>query len=256
VLVVREAPAVRALADAGEAIALDVVYEDATVLVVDKPAGLVVHPGAGNPRGTLLNALLHHAPTLASLPRAGIVHRLDKDTSGLMVVAKTATAQTDLVRQLQSRSVSRQYLALACGDLARGATVDAPIGRHPTARTRMAVVVRGKPARTHVEVLERHGIVTLISCRLETGRTHQIRVHLASIGHPLVGDPVYGGGRSAKLPPLLAAFPRQALHAQRLALVHPVTGKAVAWTSPLPPDFASLLAAIDAAGRARKAGDA
>ena len=256
VLVVREAPAVRALADAGEAIALDVVYEDATILVVDKPAGLVVHPGAGNPRGTLLNALLHHAPALVALPRAGIVHRLDKDTSGLMVVAKTATAQTDLVRQLQSRSVSRQYLALACGDLARGATVDAPIGRHPTARTRMAVVARGKPARTHVEVLERHGIVTLISCRLETGRTHQIRVHLASIGHPLVGDPVYGGGRSAKLPPLLAAFPRQALHAQRLALVHPVTGKAVAWTSPLPPDFASLLAAIDAAGRARKAGDA
>ena len=256
VLVVREAPAVRALADAGEAIAVDVVYEDATILVVDKPAGLVVHPGAGNPRGTLLNALLHHVPTLAALPRAGIVHRLDKDTSGLMVVAKTATAQTDLVRQLQSRSVSRQYLALACGDLARGATVDAPIGRHPTARTRMAVVARGKPARTHVEVLERHGIVTLISCRLETGRTHQIRVHLASIGHPLVGDPVYGGGRSAKLPPLLAAFPRQALHAQRLALVHPVTGEAVAWTSPLPPDFASLLAAIDAAGRARKAGDA
>jgi 23S rRNA pseudouridine1911/1915/1917 synthase len=204
------------------------------------------HPGAGNPRGTLLNALLHHAPALAALPRAGIVHRLDKDTSGLMVVAKTATAQTDLVRQLQARSVSRHYLALACGDLARGVTVDAPIGRHPTARTRMAVVARGKPARTHVEVLERHGIVTLLACRLETGRTHQIRVHLASIGHPLVGDPVYGGGRSARLPALLRAFPRQALHAARLELVHPVTRQPLGWASPLPHDFAMLLAAIDA----------
>jgi 23S rRNA pseudouridine1911/1915/1917 synthase len=249
VVVVHAAPEPPALADAGEAIALAVVHEDDAILVVDKPAGLVVHPGAGNPRGTLLNALLHHAPSLATLPRAGIVHRLDKDTSGLMVVAKTATAQTDLVRQLQARSVSRQYLALACGDLAHGATVDAPIGRHPTARTRMAVVARGKPARTHVDVLERHGAVTLLSCRLETGRTHQIRVHLASIGHPLVGDPVYGGGRSARLPPLLRAFPRQALHAARLALVHPVTGKPLAWTSPLPRDFADLLAAVDATAK-------
>jgi 23S rRNA pseudouridine1911/1915/1917 synthase len=245
-IVVREPPDAPAQADAGEAIALRVVHEDAALLVVDKPAGLVVHPGAGNRRGTLLNALLHHAPALAALPRAGIVHRLDKDTSGLMVVAKTATAQTDLVRQLQSRSVSRQYLALACGDLERGVTVDAPIGRHPTARTRMAVVARGKPARTHVEVLERHGIVTLLSCRLETGRTHQIRVHLASIGHPLVGDPVYGGGRSTRLPPALRAFPRQALHAARLALVHPLTGRLVEWSSPLPVDFAQLLAAVDA----------
>ena len=249
VLLVREPPPAPALADAGEAIALRVVHEDDAILVVDKPAGLVVHPGAGNPRGTLLNALLNHAPELAALPRAGIVHRLDKDTSGLMVVAKTATAQTDLVRQLQARSVSRQYLALACGDLARGATVDAPIGRHPTARTRMAVVARGKPARTHVDVLERHGVVTLLACRLETGRTHQIRVHLASIGHPLVGDPAYGGRRSSALPPLLRAFPRQALHAARLALVHPVTGREMAWTSPLPRDFAGLLEAVDSAVR-------
>jgi len=246
VLAVREAPDEPTMADAGEAIALDILHEDEAILVIDKPAGLVVHPGAGNPRGTLLNALLHHAPSLASLPRAGIVHRLDKDTSGLMVVAKTTTAQTDLVRQLQSRSVSRHYLALACGDLARGVTIDAPIGRHPTVRTRMAVVTRGKPARTHVEVLERHSVVTLLRCRLETGRTHQIRVHLASIGHPLVGDPVYTGGRSAALPASLRAFPRQALHAERLALVHPVTGNEVAWTSPLPRDFAELLAAIDA----------
>jgi len=244
-LIVQEPEDARTLPDAGEPIALRVVHEDDAILVVDKPAGLVVHPGAGNPRGTMLNALLHHAPALAALPRAGIVHRLDKDTSGLMVVAKTQTAQTELVRQLQARSVSRQYLALACGDLARGTTVDAPIGRHPTARTRMAVVARGKPARTRVEVLERHGIVTLLACRLETGRTHQIRVHLASIGHPLVGDPAYGGGRTARLPPLLRAFPRQALHAERLALVHPVTGREMAWTSPLPDDFAELLAAVD-----------
>ncbi len=247
VVQVQAAPGAPAAGDAAEAIAVRVVHEDDAILVVDKPAGLVVHPGAGNPRGTLMNALLHHAPALAALPRAGIVHRLDKDTSGLMVVARTEAAQTDLVRQLQAHSVSRQYLALACGDLARGVTIDAPIGRHPTSRTRMAVVARGKHARTHVEVLERHGIVTLLACRLETGRTHQIRVHLASIGHPLVGDPVYGGGRSARLPPLLRAFPRQALHAGRLALVHPVTGREVAWTSPLPRDFADLLAAVDAA---------
>jgi len=241
VLVVREARDERMIADAGEAIALDVVYEDDSILVVDKPAGLVVHPGAGNPRGTLLNALLHHSPSLASLPRAGIVHRLDKDTSGLMVVAKTATAQTDLVRQLQAHSVSRQYLALACGDLARGVTVDAPIGRHPSVRVRMAVVARGRPARTHVEVLERHGIVTLLSCRLETGRTHQIRVHLAAIGHPLVGDPVYGGGRSAKLPGVLRAFPRQALHAWRLGFAHPVTREDLAFEAPVPDDMAGLI---------------
>jgi len=251
-LVVSESTDAPAPRDAGEALALRVVHEDDAILVVDKPAGLVVHPGAGNPRGTLMNALLHHAPSLAALPRAGIVHRLDKDTSGLMVVARTEAAQTDLVRQLQARSVSRQYLALACGDLARGVTIDAPIGRHPTSRTRMAVVARGKPARTHVEVLERHGIVTLLACRLETGRTHQIRVHLASIGHPLVGDPVYGGGRAAALPPLLRAFPRQALHAGRLALVHPVTGREVAWTAPLPRDFAELLAAVDAAAAGAK----
>ena len=205
-----------------------------------------MHPGAGNRDGTLLNALLHHAPALAALPRAGIVHRLDKDTSGLMVVAKTPAAQTDLVRQLQARTVTRQYLALARGDLARSVTVDAPIGRHPVQRTSMAVVASGKPARTHVDVVERFGATTLVRCRLETGRTHQIRVHLASIGHPLVGDPVYGG-RAAAFREACAAFARQALHAERLALVHPVTRRERAWTSPLPADFATLLAAIDAA---------
>jgi 23S rRNA pseudouridine1911/1915/1917 synthase len=219
---------------AAEAIALAIVYEDDALIVLDKPAGLVVHPGAGNRSGTLQNALLHHAPALASVPRAGIVHRLDKETSGLLVVAKTITAQTSLVRQLAARAVKRQYFALASGDLARGGTVDAPIGRHPTRRTTMAVVATGKSARTHYEVVERFGVATLLSCRLETGRTHQIRVHLASLGHPLVGDPAYG-----KRGPI--AFARQALHAARLGLVHPVTGRACEWNAPLPADFSSLL---------------
>jgi 23S rRNA pseudouridine1911/1915/1917 synthase len=244
-LVIREAPAEDAIRDGPEAITLSIVFEDPAILVLDKPPGLVVHPGAGNRSGTLLNALLHHLPELATLPRAGIVHRLDKDTSGLMVVAKTLPAHTDLVRQLQARTVTRHYLALVRGDLARSVIVDAPIGRHPVQRTTMAIVASGKPARTHVDVLERHGATTLVRCRLETGRTHQIRVHLASLGHPLVGDPVYGG-RAASVPEALRAFRRQALHAERLALVHPVTRRERTWTSPLPKDFADLLASIDA----------
>lgn len=244
-LTVHETGASATLADAPEARNLAVAYEDDAILVVDKPAGLVVHPGAGNRSGTLLNALLHHAPALAELPRAGIVHRLDKDTSGLMVVAKTAVAQTDLVRQLQARTVERIYLALARGDVARSVVIDAPIGRHPLKRTSMAVVASGKPARTHVDVVERHGATTLVRCRLETGRTHQIRVHLASIGHPLIGDPVYGA-RGPSLPDPLRTFARQALHAERLALVHPRTRKRCEWTSPLPADFAALLASVDA----------
>ncbi|MDH4181055.1 MAG: 23S rRNA pseudouridine(1911/1915/1917) synthase RluD [Betaproteobacteria bacterium] len=242
-LVVRPSEDAAPLRDAPEAIALAIVYEDDDILVVDKPAGLVVHPGAGNRAGTLLNALLHHAGATAALQRGGIVHRLDKDTSGLMVVAKTAEAQTSLVRQLASRTVARHYVALARGDLAKGVVVDAPIGRHPAQRTRMAVVERGKPARTHVDVIERFGAATLVRCRLETGRTHQIRVHLAAIGHPLVGDPVYGRSAAA-LPAELRAFRRQALHAERLELDHPRDGRRMAWTAPLPADFAALLSAV------------
>ena len=230
---------------APEDIALNVVHEDASILVIDKPAGLVVHPGSGNWSGTMLNALLRHAPQLASLPRAGIVHRLDKDTSGLLVVAKTEPAQTSLVRQLQARTVGREYLALVHGEVKSAGSVDAPIGRHPTVRTRMAVVARGKPAATHYRPLECHQEWSLIQCRLETGRTHQIRVHLSSIGHPLLGDPVYRARRAhAGLPEVARRFPRQALHAARLSLLHPQSGEALHWESPLPEDMQRLLDAL------------
>ncbi|MDT3735513.1 MAG: 23S rRNA pseudouridine(1911/1915/1917) synthase RluD [Denitratisoma sp.] len=227
-----------------EDIPLAILHEDAHILVIDKPAGLVVHPGSGNWQGTLLNALLHHAPQLAGIPRAGIVHRLDKDTSGLLVVAKTLEAQTDLVRQLAARTVRRHYLALAHGRVARDGVVDAPIGRHPVQRTKMAVVGGGRAARTHYRVLERFAHATLLECALETGRTHQIRVHMADIGHPLVGDPVYGPRKPRQA--RLEAFPRQALHAWRLALVHPATRTETGWEAPLPEDFAALLASLRA----------
>jgi len=232
-------------AQQAEAIALDIVYEDAALLVINKPAGLVVHPGSGNWQGTLLNGLLHHHAPLAGVPRAGIVHRLDKDTSGLLVVAKTLEAQTDLVRQLQARTVVRQYLALVHGVLARDGVVDAPIGRHQTQRTRMAVSEHGRAARTHYRVLERYAKATLLECSLDTGRTHQIRVHLQSIGHPLVGDPVYRAGRGAAPGPL-ASFKRQALHAFRLGLVHPSSGEAMQWEAPPPEDLRDLLGVLGA----------
>lgn len=221
-------------------IPLDIVFEDDTLLVVNKPAGLVVHPGSGNWDGTLLNALLRHAPRLAQLSRAGIVHRLDKDTSGLMVVAKTLAAHADLVRQLQARSVTREYLAVARGRIGRDGSIEAPIGRHPVSRTRMAVVARGKSATTHYQVLEQFHDATLLRCRLETGRTHQIRVHLASIGHPLIGDPVYGG-RKTSSSAAGAGFARQALHAERLELVHPSSKRKRSWHARPPRDMRDLI---------------
>jgi 23S rRNA pseudouridine1911/1915/1917 synthase len=235
-------PDANELAFLPEDIPLSIVYEDQSILVVDKPAGLVVHPGSGNWSGTLLNALLQHAPDNASLPRAGIVHRLDKDTSGLLVVAKSLGAHTDLVRQLQKRSIGREYAAIVYGLVAVGGTVDAPIGRHPRDRKRMAVVERGKSARTHYSVEERGVGWTLLRCRLETGRTHQIRVHLSSINHALIGDPVYKKGPvSAPISVNASAFARQALHAQDLQIVHPDTGAAMHWHSPLPRDMVELL---------------
>lgn len=236
------APAPGPTAARAQAIPLTIVHEDAAIIVVDKPAGLVVHPGAGNPEGTLQNALLHHAPELAQVPRAGIVHRLDKDTSGLLVVARTLEAQTDLVRQLAARAVKREYLALVYGRVAGDGAIDAPIGRHPTARTRMAVTVRGREARTHYRVIERFDAATLVAVTLETGRTHQIRVHMRAIGHPLVGDPTYGRRGGSAEP--LASFPRQALHATRLGLVHPATRAACEWESPLPDDMRKLIEAL------------
>jgi len=234
-----EAPDELKLSSTPENIALNIVHEDDTLIVLDKQAGLVVHPGSGNWSGTLLNALLYHAPELDKVPRAGIVHRLDKDTSGLMVVAKTLEAQTDLVRQMQARTVKRYYQALVRGNVERAGTVDVPIGRHPTQRTKMAVVKTGKPARTHYRIVERFIDCTLVECALETGRTHQIRVHMTSIGHPLVGDQVYGGGTSRV--PIGPAFHRQALHARRLGLVHPATGKPMLWKSNMPEDMAELI---------------
>ncbi|GGZ51535.1 ribosomal large subunit pseudouridine synthase D [Lysobacter xinjiangensis] len=233
-----------------EDIALDVLYEDADVIVIDKPAGLVVHPGAGNPAGTLVNALLHRDPSLSALPRAGIVHRLDKDTSGVMVVARTLQAHTALVDQLSARQVHRQYLAVVVGALVSGGTANAPIDRHPRDRLRMAVREDGKEAVTHFRLRERFRAHTLLECRLETGRTHQIRVHMAHLKHPIVGDPLYGGplklprGASEETVAMLRGFKRQALHAETLEFVHPVSGEPVRCTAPVPADLRALVDAL------------
>lgn len=230
-----------------EDIPLNILYEDDDIMIINKPAGLVVHPGAGQQSGTLLNGLLHYCPSLAEVPRVGIVHRLDKDTTGLMVVAKTIPAQTHLVTALQGREIVREYEAVAIGHMTAGGTVDANIGRHPTQRIQMAVVPSGKPARTHYRVMEKFRGHTRLRLRLESGRTHQIRVHMAHLQHPLVGDPVYGGRlkplRSAE-PELLAFlrhFKRQALHAVLLRLEHPITGEVMEFQAPLPDDFVELV---------------
>ncbi len=231
-------------------IPLDIVFEDEHIIVINKPANFVVHPAAGNRDGTLLNALLYHFPQLASVPRGGIVHRLDKDTTGLMVVAKTLAAHTDLVAQLQARTVSREYEAVVSGVMTGGGCVDQPIGRHPKQRVKMAVVRDGKEARTHYSVLERFAGHTHIRLKLETGRTHQIRVHMASIQYPIVGDAVYGGrfrlhkGASDQLRETLQGFSRQALHARELGLVHPYSGEFVSWQTELPEDMRALLQAL------------
>lgn len=235
-----------------ETIPLAVVYEDADLLVINKPPGLVVHPGAGNPGGTLLNALLHHAPELNTLARAGIVHRLDKETSGLMVVARNDATRLDLTEQLSARSLQREYLAVVTGVLVAGGTVDAPIGRHRADRTRMAVVHGGRAAVTHYRVETRYRAHTLIRVRLESGRTHQIRVHMAHQRHPVFGDPVYGG--RLQIPPdspaefieMLRGFRRQALHATRLGLVHPRSGEHCVWQAPPPDDMQALMDALAA----------
>ncbi len=233
-----------------ESITLDVVYEDEHLLVINKPAGLVVHPAAGHAAGTLVNALLHYAPEVDKLPRAGIVHRLDKDTSGIMVVARSLVAHTSLVDQLQSRTMGREYEAIVVGTMTGGATVDAPIGRHPRERKKMAVVPTGKPAVTHYRILERFAAHTHIHCKLESGRTHQIRVHMAHVRHPLVGDQLYGGrlrlpkGSTEALRQVLSGFHRQALHARKLTLEHPETGEILSWEVSRPADMDGLLVAL------------
>jgi 23S rRNA pseudouridine1911/1915/1917 synthase len=248
-----EAPQTEVLA---ESIPLKLRYEDPDVLVVDKPVGLVVHPGAGNANHTLQNALLGHDPGLAALPRAGIIHRLDKDTSGLLVVARTPEAHTSLTRQLMARTVSREYLAVCVGVMTAGGTIDEPIGRHRADRLRMAVRTDGRPAVTHYRVLERFRAHTYLSVKLETGRTHQIRLHLSHLRYPIAGDQVYGGrfalprGATAPLIEELRNFKRQALHAAVLAFDHPRSGERVTVESPLPADYAQLLALLRADSRA------
>jgi 23S rRNA pseudouridine1911/1915/1917 synthase len=233
-----------------ENIPLDILHEDEHIIVLNKPTNFVVHPAAGNRSGTMLNALLYHCPQLESVPRAGIVHRLDKDTTGLMVVAKTLQAHTDLVAQLQARTVKREYEAVVTGVMTGGGLVDQPIGRHPVQRTKMAVISDGKEARTHYSVLERFEGHSHVRLRLETGRTHQIRVHMAHIRFPIVGDDAYAGrfrihkGVTPQLRDAVQNFGRQALHARELGLIHPATGEMVSWASELPDDMQSLLAVL------------
>lgn len=249
-----------AVADRPQEIPLAIVYEDESIIVIDKPPGLVVHPAAGNREGTLLNALLYHAPELAQVPRAGIVHRLDKETSGLLVVARTIEAHKKLVEALKARDVGREYLTVVQGAVTAGGTIDEAINRHHADRKRMAVSERGKSAVTHYRVEKRFRAHTLLRVKLETGRTHQIRVHMAHIRHPVVGDPVYGGrlklpaGAAPELIGVLRGFRRQALHAARLTLEHPASGETVSFETPLPEDMRKLIVVLEADAAALHAG--
>ncbi|WP_153916583.1 23S rRNA pseudouridine(1911/1915/1917) synthase RluD [Shewanella sp. TC10] len=249
-LIAVEATLEEEVKDKAQNIELNIVYEDEHIIVVNKQAGLVVHPGAGNADGTLLNALLHHCPDIEHVPRAGIVHRLDKDTTGLMVVAKTVEAQTHLVTALQARDIVREYEAIVIGTMTAGGTVDEPIERHETRRTQMAVIAGGRPSVTHYRVAEKFRAHTRLRLRLETGRTHQIRVHMDYIGHVLVGDPVYGGRprppkkASPEFFDILKNFNRQALHAVRLELAHPFTHEIMSWQAPIPEDMQMLAKAM------------
>lgn len=242
--------AARADSPAPQAMDLDILYQDEALIIVDKPPGLVAHPGSGNPDGTLVNALLHHDPDLAALPRAGLVHRLDKDTSGCLVIARTPRAHRRLVAAMKDRAIHRRYLALVWGELIAGGRVDAPIGRHPVDRRRQVVRADGRPAITHYRIARRLTGGTLLDVRLETGRTHQIRVHMAHIRHPIVGDPVYGrsgapAGLTAAQRAAWQGLGRQALHAVRLELAHPDSGETVAVNAPVPADLAGLIDALE-----------
>ena len=235
-----------------ENIALNIIYEDDAILIINKPAGMVVHPAAGHYSSTLLNALLHHVPALKDIPRAGIIHRLDKETTGLLVIAKTPAALLHLTRQMKERTITRIYQAVVGGIFISGGTIDAPIGRHPIERKRMAVTDTGKPALTHYRVMERYRAHTRLKIQLETGRTHQIRVHMAHIKHPVLGDPVYGGrlqlpkGANAELVAILRGFKRQALHAFELGIIHPLSGEAMSWRAPIPQDMQNLIECLRA----------
>jgi 23S rRNA pseudouridine1911/1915/1917 synthase len=242
-----------------QSIPLNIIFEDKNLLVINKPPGMVTHPAVGNRQGTLLNALLHHAPQLETIPRAGIVHRLDKNTSGLLVIAKSLETHKRLVDQLKARAIKREYKAVVAGRLVAGGKVEGNIGRHPTDRKRMAVVIGGKPARTHYRVEQRFRAHSLLWVRLETGRTHQIRVHMAHIRHPIMGDPIYGGrsklpvGASEMLIETLRGFKRQALHATRLALTHPYASRPMSWEAPMPADMQELINALKADAKAHSA---
>ncbi len=234
-----------------ENIPLEIVFEDEHLIIINKPAGLIVHPGAGNPQHTLMNALLHHEQQLEQLPRAGIVHRLDKDTSGLLVIARTLQSHTSLVKQLQARNMHREYVAIVSGVMTAGGTIDQPIGRHPKHRTRMAVVKNGRPAMTHYRIIKKYRHHTLLQVNLETGRTHQIRVHMTWCHYPIIGDPVYGTkkqlvkGMDPKLANIVTSFPRQALHARAIQLLHPLSNESMAWAAPIPEDMTKLIDSLE-----------